>query len=309
MTLRRHAGRPTRVADEMLAGDGQTGERLDVARVVRERGEEPALRLGGHFGRDPTLDRSRRPGKTLIDPELATGCRHGTAARLLQDEEVKLSRDLPGNLGLDRFEVFRIKLIPIRPAIFRGHRVADLHVDPERRRDRCVGRFRSRHIRFPDCLAVPDHRTAACSSGDPGERQPAAVAKEIGDEIVGKRFHQVLLIGIAGQVAHRRDSHCNIRQHTRPLQPRSVWRWAPRCRWIAGLAESRSSALGNAAASRCGNAAVRPAAALSPAVPERAISLASAWVSASGATPSSRFRISAQVRYCRSASGRLPACA
>ncbi len=80
----------------MLASESQPGERLDIARVVRERGEEPALRLRSHFGCNPALDCSRRPGETLIDPELATGCRRGMAARLLQDEEVKLSRDPPG---------------------------------------------------------------------------------------------------------------------------------------------------------------------------------------------------------------------
>ena len=210
---------PPGVADEMLAGDSKTGERLDIARVVGERGEEPALRLRRQLRRDPTLDRRRRPRETLIDPELAAGRHHCTAARLLQNEEVKLSGDLAGNLGLDRFKIFRIKLIPICPAVFRRHRVGDLHVDPERRRAAALSAPGNDVFDF--WIACPRRDVGRpplfC---DPRERQPAAVVQEVGDEIVSKGFHQVLLAVVACQIAHRRDSHRNIRQHTRPFWPR-----------------------------------------------------------------------------------------
>src|SRR6516162_4911540 len=93
---------PPRVADQMLAGDGQTGERVDIARVVSQRGEEPALCLGRQLGRDPALDRDHRPGKTLVEAEVTAECCCSMAARLLQGEEMKLSGDLPGDFGLCR---------------------------------------------------------------------------------------------------------------------------------------------------------------------------------------------------------------
>ena len=62
------------------------------------------------------------------------------------------------------------------------------------------------------------------------QREPAPVPKKIGNEVVGKGFHQILLVGIAGQVAHRRDGHGNVRQQTGPLRLAAPWlRHHPAC--------------------------------------------------------------------------------
>src|SRR5277367_3140600 len=167
---------PPGIANDVLAGEGETGERLDIARIVREGGEQPSLRLGRHLGRDPTLDRRRRPGKTLINPELTTGSHHRTAARLLQNEEVKLSRDPPGNLGLNRFEVLRIKLVSIRPAVSGRHCVGYLHVDPERRWAAALSAPGNDVFDF--WIACPRGEIRRPTFvGDPRERQPASVAQ------------------------------------------------------------------------------------------------------------------------------------
>jgi len=55
----------------------------------------------------------------------------------------------------------------------------------------------------------------------PGKNQPTALAEKIGDEVVGEGFHQVLLIVIARQVAHRRDRDADTWQDARPLCPGS----------------------------------------------------------------------------------------
>jgi hypothetical protein len=46
------------------------------------------------------------------------------------------------------------------------------------------------------------------------------VAQQVGDEIVGEGFHQILLLGIAGQIAQRRHRDADARQQARPCQPR-----------------------------------------------------------------------------------------
>jgi hypothetical protein len=37
------------------------------------------------------------------------------------------------------------------------------------------------------------------------------VPKQVGHEVVGKGFHQILLVGIAGQVADWRNGYGNVR--------------------------------------------------------------------------------------------------
>ena len=62
---------PPGIADEMLAGQRQAGQRLDIARVVGERGEIPSLRLGRELRRDFALQSAADASdRALGDPEI-----------------------------------------------------------------------------------------------------------------------------------------------------------------------------------------------------------------------------------------------
>ena len=142
------------------------------------------------------------------------------AACLLQGEEMKLSGDLPGDFGLCRLEIFRIKLEAVRPAEFCRSCIADLHVDPEPRLAAALGASGDDVL---DLRLAGSDPIADCVRPlwQPGKNQPTALAEKIGDEVVGEGFHQVLLIVIARQVAHRRDRDADTWQDARPLCPGS----------------------------------------------------------------------------------------
>jgi hypothetical protein len=53
----------------------------------------------------------------------------------------------------------------------------------------------------------------------------AAVSQEVSDEVVGEGFDEILLLGIAGQVAQWRHRHGDIRQQARPGQPGCSRAW------------------------------------------------------------------------------------
>ena len=84
----------------MLASERQTEECLDIARIASERGKEPLLCLGAEFSTHLTLECRLGAGETLIDPKLRIRGDGGAAARLVQEQDVKHSGDLPRYLGL-----------------------------------------------------------------------------------------------------------------------------------------------------------------------------------------------------------------
>src|SRR5271168_2082923 len=65
------------------------------------------------------------------------------------------------------------------------------------------------------------------------QRETASVPKKVGYEVVGKGFHQILLIGIASEVADRRDGHGDVRQQTRPARFYRVLALRVEVRWGA----------------------------------------------------------------------------
>jgi hypothetical protein len=95
------------------------------------RGEKPLLGLGAQFGPQLALEGGLSAGQTLIDPEPGIGGDRGAAAGLLQEQHVQLAGDPPGDLGLDRGEVFGSEFVPTGPQILGGRCVGDPHVDPQ----------------------------------------------------------------------------------------------------------------------------------------------------------------------------------
>ncbi len=125
---------------------------------------------------------------------------------------MKLAGNPPGDPGLDRREVFGPELMPARPQILGGGGTDNPHVDPQRTRIAVLGAagddviVSPRRFRRPRKLAG---RGALVHQRFQG--QPATVPKEIGHQVLGKGFDQVLLVGIASQIAHRRNRHSNAR--------------------------------------------------------------------------------------------------
>ena len=66
----------------------------------------------------------------------------GAAARRLQQQDMKLSRNPPGDPGLDRSEVLGLEFMPACPKVLGGRGIGDPHVDPQQARARCSGRCR-----------------------------------------------------------------------------------------------------------------------------------------------------------------------
>jgi hypothetical protein len=202
-----------------LASARQTDQRLDIARVARQHGEKPLLGLGAQFGPQLPLEGRVRAGQTLIDPELGIGGDRGAAAGLLQEQHVQLAGDPPGDLGLDRGEVFGSEFMPTGPQIFGGCRVGDPHVDPQHPGAAALGAAGD-HVFEASLGPAGEVAQDPPLVGDRLERQPAAVAQQVGDQVVGEGFHQILLLGIARQIAQRRHRHADARQQAGPCQPR-----------------------------------------------------------------------------------------
>src|SRR5712671_4182220 len=106
---------PPGIADELLAGKGQASKRLHTARVVGERSEVPSLCLGCELRRVTTPERGRSFGQTLCDSDIHARCDEGSAARGLEEQDVKLARNPSGDPGLNRSQVFRLEFVPTRP--------------------------------------------------------------------------------------------------------------------------------------------------------------------------------------------------
>jgi hypothetical protein len=177
------------------------------------------LGLGAQFGPQLALEGRLGAGETLVDPELGIGGGRGAAAGLLQQQHVQLAGDPPGDLGLDRGEVFGSEFMPAGPQILGGRRVGDPHVDPQHPGAAALRAAGDDIFKAPFGLARKVAQDPALV-GDRLERQPAAVAQQVGDEVVGEGFHQILLLGIARQIAQRCHRDADARQQTRPGQPR-----------------------------------------------------------------------------------------
>src|ERR1700758_1131001 len=103
---------PPRLADQVLTGQGQSGERADIAWIARQRGEKPLLGLGGQISAHLPAECGLGAGDAFVDPEFGTGCGRGAAAGTLPAQHMQLARDPPGNLGLDWGEVFGPEFMP-----------------------------------------------------------------------------------------------------------------------------------------------------------------------------------------------------
>ena len=223
-----------------------------------------------------------------------------------------LAGDLPGDPGLDRPQLFGIELVTSRPAVFRGRRVGDLDVDAQGAGPAALGAAGDEYS-ISASPARPASRSAwrSIRARPPPAPAPAgAMAQQIGHEVFGERLHQILLLGVPGQIAHRRHGDGDARQQARPAHPRHFVRAVRPGVSGAGLKAGRNPR--ETGSGSPGWAAVPPDSARGgqPARQRRPSARSHSRAPgfrASGATPSSRFRISAQMRYCRSASGRLPA--
>ena len=127
---------------------------------------------------------------------------------MLQDEEMKLAGDLPRNVGLYRPKFVRIKLISAGPTIFGCRSVGNLHIDAEHRRAAPLSA--PGYDIFYFWIARPRRDIDPRLVCDEREGHPATAAHKIGDQIVGKGFHHILLTLVAGQIAQRRDANRNV---------------------------------------------------------------------------------------------------
>src|ERR1700719_1040390 len=216
---------PPWIADKMLAGCSQTGQRLGAARFVGEGGEIPPLRLARQLRGVVSSKCGGCFGEAFGDPEIHPRCSQSPAARCLKEQDVEFSRNPPGNPRLNRSEVLWLELMPARPKILRGCRVGYSHVHPQQAGRTCLGAAGNNVIvsTFGDPVAVV-RRTAIVPQRL--QRESASVPKKVGYEVVGKGFHQILLVGIASQVAHRRDGYRNVWQQTRPARSCRALAWS-----------------------------------------------------------------------------------
>jgi hypothetical protein len=79
----------------MLASNRETDECVDIARIASERCKEPLLGLDAELGAQFSLDCGPSAGKTLVDAKLPIRGDRGTAACLVQNQDVKR----PGRFG------------------------------------------------------------------------------------------------------------------------------------------------------------------------------------------------------------------
>ena len=69
------------------------------------------------------------------------------------------------------------------------------------------GKLRKRDSRPQPLITGKAAIRAGYSAKTARSTEPAAVLKEIGNEVVGEGVYQILPVGIAGQIAQRRDGH------------------------------------------------------------------------------------------------------
>ena len=122
---------PPRVADEMLTSYRQPCQRLDIARIARQRCQVPTLRLGRQLRAHALLQRVRRPRQRFGDPVLHACVEKGASARRLEQQYMKLSGYPPSDPRLDRCEFFRTELMSPRPDELGGRGIDDPHIHPQ----------------------------------------------------------------------------------------------------------------------------------------------------------------------------------
>ena len=123
---------------------------------------------------------------------------------------MEFPRNPSGDPRLDRSEVLGLEFMPARPKVLRARRIGYSHVHPQQAGRAGLGTAGDNVI--VTALGYP----AAIVGGativpQRPQREPASVPKQVGDEVVGKGFHQILLVGIAGQVAHWCNGYGNVR--------------------------------------------------------------------------------------------------
>ena len=123
---------------------------------------------------------------------------------------MEFSRNPSGDPRLDRSEVLGLEFVPARPKELRGCRIRYSHIHPQQAGRAGLGAAGDDVIiaAFGYPVAVV-RRITIVSQRLQGK--PASVPKQVGDEVVGKGLHQILLVGIAGQVAHWCNGYGNIR--------------------------------------------------------------------------------------------------
>src|SRR4029077_2585184 len=122
---------PPRVADQALAGERNTGKRLDIVRFTSESRDKPSLRLGSKLGLHPSPECSLSVRETFSNVKSRAQSGKRAAARLVQEQNVKHLGDLPGYRGLDCCQVFRPKFLSTRPQVISRYCVRDANVDPQ----------------------------------------------------------------------------------------------------------------------------------------------------------------------------------
>jgi hypothetical protein len=113
----------------MLTSACETDQRLDTARITCECSEKPPLGLGRRLGLLLSAERTPRTGKTFVDSQSRIQSGNRSAARFVQEQNVKRSGDLPGYFRRNCYEGVGPEFLATGPQITRRDCVRDPHVD------------------------------------------------------------------------------------------------------------------------------------------------------------------------------------
>jgi hypothetical protein len=76
---------PPWIADQLLAGSRQAGERVDAARIIGKRGKNPSLCLGRVVLPQLSLERTSRARQTLVELGFCVRLAEGAVDLLLKE--------------------------------------------------------------------------------------------------------------------------------------------------------------------------------------------------------------------------------